>query len=68
MIIVVKCKKHNLTDLTPKEVSMVFGKNYRTILRWTKAGFFKNAHKCDHCGTYLVPSSDIDEYIESLKV
>lgn len=63
-----RCKKHSSTDLTPKEVSTILGKNYRTILRWTKSGLFENAYKCECCGTYLVPSSDVDAYIESLKI
>lgn len=63
-----KCEKHKETELTPKEVSSVLNKNYRTILRWIKSGLFENAYKCEHCGTYLVPSSDVDAYIESLKI
>lgn len=63
-----KCENHDTTELTPKEVSNILNKNYRTILRWIKCGLFKGAHRCEHCGTYLVPSSDVDAYIESLKI
>lgn len=62
-----KCELHKESDLTPNDVAKILNKNYRTILRWTKSGVFKNSHKCEHCGTHLIPSSDVDAYIESLK-
>lgn len=62
-----KCEHHKETDLTPNDVAKVLNKNYRTILRWTKSGVFKDSHICEHCGAYLIPSSNVDAYIESLK-
>lgn len=60
--------KHSVTDLSPKDVSQILSKNYRTILRWTKDGkVFKHSYKCECCGAYLIPSSDVDAYIESIK-
>lgn len=60
--------EHNATDLSPKDVSQILNKNYRTILRWAKDGkVFRHSHKCEYCGAYLIPSSDVDAYIESMK-
>lgn len=62
------CKKHESNELTPRDVSNVLGKNYRTILRWTKDGVFGNSRKCKYCGAYLIQTTDVDAYIESLKL
>lgn len=60
--------KHNSTDLFPKDVSQILNKNYKTILRWVKDGkAFPNVKRCEVCGAYLIPSSDVNAYIESMK-
>lgn len=65
---IMMCKKHKSNELTPMDVSNVLGKNYRTILRWTKDGVFGNSRKCKYCGSYLIQTADVDAYIESLKL
>ena len=61
-----QCNTHKFNDLTPTDVVFITGKNYRTILRWIKEGTFEHAYRCPKCNMYLIPSKDVEAYIDSL--
>lgn len=62
-----KCE-HKETDLTTSEVATILDKNYRTILRWIKENKFPNSFVCPKCGRNLIPSSDVETYIQNSRI
>lgn len=73
---------HLENELSVKDVSDIFDKNYRTILLWlnqNKAdknrnkivyshGKFPHAYKCIVCGRIFIPSKDVENVLEAMKI